>query len=162
MNSDELDNVDRGVLYLLQQNARDSTTTSIGDKVGVSSSTVGNRIQKLEENGVIRGYHPLVDYERTGLGYHLLVTATVSLDDQDEIEDDIMGVIGVVSVRTILSNRENLSIELVGPDRGDIEESMNELHALGIEIERTGIMKTKRRQPYDHFGKEHTSEGDPG
>ena len=47
MASDELDNVDKGILYLLQQNARTNTTTTLGERVGVSSNTVGNRITKL-------------------------------------------------------------------------------------------------------------------
>lgn len=45
--------MDTGILYLLQENARTNTTKRIGEPVGVSSSAVGNRIQKLEERGVI-------------------------------------------------------------------------------------------------------------
>ncbi|WP_312908269.1 Lrp/AsnC family transcriptional regulator [Natronosalvus caseinilyticus] len=51
--SEELDSVDKGILYLLQEDARNNTTNAIGEQVGVSSSTVANRITKLEENGEI-------------------------------------------------------------------------------------------------------------
>lgn len=37
-----VDNVDMGILHLLQQDARSNTTSMIGEEVGVSSSTVGN------------------------------------------------------------------------------------------------------------------------
>lgn len=162
MPSDELDNVDKGILYLLQQNARRNTTGEIGEKVGVSSSTVGNRLNKLEEQGVIKGYYPAVDYQKTGLSHHLLLGAIVPLEEQSAMVDKIMNVSGVVSVRELLTNSVNLSIELVGRDREDIEQSLNELNALGVDIERTEIMKRERSQPYDHFGKEFTSEGETG
>lgn len=160
MSPSELDNVDKGILYLLQQNARSNTTTEIADKVAVSSSTVGNRITKLEETGVIRGYYPLVDYQKSGLSHHLLLTATVPLEEQGAMADEIMNVVGVVSVRELLSNNANMSVELVGSDREDIERSLNELNDIGVEIERTEIMKRERLQPYNHFGKKFTTERD--
>lgn len=49
----ELDEVDRGILYLLQKDARHNTNKEIGDAVGVSPGTVRNRIENLEEAGVI-------------------------------------------------------------------------------------------------------------
>lgn len=73
-----------------------------------------------------------------------------------------MDVVGVVSVRELLSNRSNLSIELVGRDRADIERSITELHSLGVELGRVETMKRERTQPYDHFGKKFTDEGDTG
>ncbi len=56
-----LDDVDRGILHALQQNAREVTAAEMGDLVGTSASTVRNRIDYLED-GVIRGYHPELDY----------------------------------------------------------------------------------------------------
>lgn len=162
MTADELDNVDKGILYLLQENARTNTTTEIAEKVGVSSSTVGNRINKLEELGVITGYHPTIDYEQTGMGHHLLIVATVPLEDQEEIVDNLVDVPGVVSVRELLTNNGNLSIELVGKNKREIEKSFGELNSLGADIEGIDILKRVRAFPYNHFGEEHTHEDDTG
>jgi len=52
----QLDNVDRGILHELQVDARNRTAQEIADKVDVSASTVRNRIEALEANGVIEGY----------------------------------------------------------------------------------------------------------
>jgi len=160
MSSSDLDSVDKGILYLLQDNARSNTTADIGEKVGVSSSTVANRINDLEEAGVITGYFPSIDYEKTQLRQHVLAVATVPFADQGETADEILSVSGVVSVREILTSKQNLSIELVGHSRGDIEEALASLSDLGVEIERMEMMKRHRFQPYDHFGKQYTSEDD--
>ncbi|MEP1217343.1 MAG: Lrp/AsnC family transcriptional regulator [Marinobacter sp.] len=46
---------DQALLLLLRQNAR-SSISELARVLGVSRSTVQNRIAKLETNGVIRGY----------------------------------------------------------------------------------------------------------
>ncbi|WP_135822396.1 Lrp/AsnC family transcriptional regulator [Halostella litorea] len=159
---DKLDNVDKGILYLLQQNARDNTTAGIAEKVGVSSSTVGNRIQKLEENGVITGYHPTVNYEKAGLDHHLLAIGTVPYGRRGTLGKQILAVSGVVSIRELLTNKQNVAIELVGYSRKYIESALDELKELGVTIERIEMMKRERTQPFDDLGKEYTTEGDTG
>lgn len=162
MSPDDLDSVDKGILYLLQQDARKHTTEEIGEKVGVSSSTVANRISKLEDRGVITGYHPIIEYEETGMGHHLLVIATVPLTDQEKMVDELVSVPGVVSVRELMTNNRNLSIELVGKNKREIEKSVGELDSLGVDIERMELLKGVRQFPYNHFGKEFTSEAESG
>lgn len=162
MVSDELDDVDKGILYLLQRNARRNTTTEIGEQTGVSSSTVGNRINRLEERGVIKGYYPELDYEKTGLGHHHLVGATVPLEEQDAIVDEVMEVTGVVTVHELLTNEENLLIELVARDQEEVKQALIDLNSIGVEVGRTEIMKETQTQPYNHFGMEFTSEADTG
>ncbi|GAB3706550.1 Lrp/AsnC family transcriptional regulator [Halorubrum pallidum] len=162
MVSKELDNVDKAILYLLQQDARRNTTEDMAEKVGVSSSTVANRINSLEERGVILSYHPIIKYSETGLGHHLLVTATVPLQDREKMLDDIMEMSGVISIRELLTNNENLSMEVVGRTSEDIEDTLEALDALGVDIERMEMMKQERTNPYNHFGEEFTNEADTG
>lgn len=162
MVSEELDNVDKGILYLLQKDARRNTTEEMAEIVDVSSSTVANRINRLEERGVILGYHPIVKYSETGLGHHLLVTATVPLRDREEMVDDIMEVSGIVSVRELLTNNENLSLEVVGRTSEDVEETLEALDSLGVDIERMEMMKQERANPYNHFGTAFANEEDTG
>jgi DNA-binding Lrp family transcriptional regulator len=49
----ELDDVDRGILYELQREARNTTAQEIADLVGVSPGAVRNRIERLEAGGVV-------------------------------------------------------------------------------------------------------------
>lgn len=53
----EIDNIDERILYRLVEDARSTTAPDIADEVGVTDTTIRNRIGRLEENGVITGYH---------------------------------------------------------------------------------------------------------
>lgn len=55
-----IDEKDKAILRLLQQNAR-ITVKEISEKVHLSTTPVHERIKRLEENGVIRQYVALVD-----------------------------------------------------------------------------------------------------
>jgi Lrp/AsnC family leucine-responsive transcriptional regulator len=61
----ELDASDRGILEGLQDNCKQSLA-ALGEKVGLSAPSVQDRIHKLEEAGVIRGYAAQLDARRVG------------------------------------------------------------------------------------------------
>lgn len=61
-----LDEVDRKLLHELQSNARISYT-ELGQRVGLSSPAVTERVHKLEDAGVISGYHAAIDLDKVGL-----------------------------------------------------------------------------------------------
>jgi Lrp/AsnC family leucine-responsive transcriptional regulator len=61
----ELDSADRGILEGLQDNCKQSLA-ALGEKVGLSPPSVVDRIHKLEEAGVIRGYAAQLDARRVG------------------------------------------------------------------------------------------------
>jgi len=63
-NSIPLDETERAILYYLQNDARNITNAEIADKIDVSATTVGQRINDLEDRGIIQNYHTMVDYER--------------------------------------------------------------------------------------------------
>ena len=63
--SPEFDATDRAILELLQDNCK-QPLAAIGDKVGLKAPSVVERIRKLEEAGVIRGYVAQLDARRLG------------------------------------------------------------------------------------------------
>jgi len=58
MDTYELDEVDHGILYYLQQDARNSTSTEMAEELDITASTVRNRLARLEDEGVIEKYVP--------------------------------------------------------------------------------------------------------
>ena len=73
-----IDEIDRQILNILQQNARTSNA-EIARQVGMAPSAVLERIRKLEIRGVIRGYEARIDPE--ALGLNLLAFVFVRADD---------------------------------------------------------------------------------
>lgn len=60
-----LDATDRKLLRLLQEDARRSYR-SLGESVGLGAPSVHARVQRLEKEGYIRGYHADIDPEKAG------------------------------------------------------------------------------------------------
>jgi Lrp/AsnC family leucine-responsive transcriptional regulator len=61
------DEIDVAIVKILQSNSRTSNA-EIARQVGLAASAVFERIRKLEERGVLRGYHAEVDPKALGLG----------------------------------------------------------------------------------------------
>ena len=61
-----LDSVNWKLLLLLQAQARRSFS-ELGREVGLSSPAVAERVRRLEEAGVITGYHAAIDPAKVGL-----------------------------------------------------------------------------------------------
>ena len=60
-----LDQIGVKILHELQMNARMSFS-EIGRRVGLSSPAVAERVKKMEDAGIICGYHIKVDHEKIG------------------------------------------------------------------------------------------------
>jgi len=72
-----MDVIDREILALLQADGR-ITLTDLADQVRLSVSRCQRRVRELERTGVIRGYQAKVDPAALGLGFEVLVFATLS------------------------------------------------------------------------------------
>ena len=73
-----MDAIDRKILALLQDDASLSVA-EISNRVGLSSTPCGKRIQRLETDGVIQKRVALVDQDKLGLG----ITVFVSIETGD-------------------------------------------------------------------------------
>lgn len=62
----EFDSLDIAILDLLQENCK-QPLSAIGEKVGLSAPAVVERIHKLEDAGVIRGYTAILDARLVGM-----------------------------------------------------------------------------------------------
>lgn len=60
------------ILHQLDCDAR-QTFTDIGKETGLSQQTVSYAIKTMQEDGVIRGFHPLFDYTKFGLNGYLVL-----------------------------------------------------------------------------------------
>ncbi|QAT43971.1 Lrp/AsnC family transcriptional regulator [Aminipila luticellarii] len=70
-----MDNTDINIINILQKNGR-STIKEIGEKVGLTSPAVSERIRRLEGAGIITGYAAELDLSKMGKG----ISAYVHVD----------------------------------------------------------------------------------
>ncbi|SFB72630.1 DNA-binding transcriptional regulator, Lrp family [Halobiforma haloterrestris] len=148
-----LDDVDRGILHLLQENARGATAADMAEMVGTSASTVRNRIEYLEE-GVIRGYHPEIDYERAGFDLHLFVVCRAPVAKRTELARKALDLPGVINVRELTTGTHNVHVESVAVDSETADETLTGIEDLGLEIVSSQVIKEYHVQPFNHFGKD--------
>ncbi len=73
-----IDDIDRQILEILQDNARLSNA-EIARRVGMAPSAIFERIKRLEEGGVIAGYRPQI--RPKALGLDLLAFVFVRADE---------------------------------------------------------------------------------
>lgn len=147
-----MDDVDRGILHMLQENARSATIETMGERVGVSASTVRNRINDMEDTGVIEGYHPQINYANAGFDLHSLYICYVPTDEREQTARDVLEVSGVVEVHELLDSQQNVVVEAVARDADHLAETHDALVDLGMTIKNTLHIRNNYVQPFDHFG----------
>lgn len=78
-----VEETDRKILALLAQDGRMSFT-ELGRGTGLSTSAVHQRVKRLEQRGLIRGYGATIDYDQLGLP----LTAFISIRPIDPSQPD--------------------------------------------------------------------------
>ena len=72
-----IDETDRKIIELLQKDGRLSNA-ALAEKVGLPTSTVYERVRKLERKGIIKGYVAVIDAEKLGKPITAFIRLSVS------------------------------------------------------------------------------------
>ncbi|ELY60557.1 AsnC family transcriptional regulator [Natronococcus amylolyticus DSM 10524] len=147
----EIDAIDEGVLFALQRDARNVTINEIATEVDVSPSTVRNRIDKMENAGVIRGYEPKIDYERAGFPLRLLFVCTSDPSARSSVAKNVLDIVGVVDITEMITSEHNLYIETIATSTSDLIRLTKELNEHGLTVHSSEIITRKYSQPWGHF-----------
>jgi len=86
--NDSLDELDNRILALLSEDARRSCR-QLAEKLDVASGTVYNRVRKMTEAGVIKGYIPLLDHTKLGYGLMALILIQVEGQRLTDVEKEL-------------------------------------------------------------------------
>ena len=79
----KVDKIDREIITELQKNARIPLKV-LAEKVFLSSPAVAARIERLEKEGILTGFHAEVDPLK--LGYHILAFVEVEVEPVQKVE----------------------------------------------------------------------------
>ena len=69
----KIDKTDKKILDILQQDGRVSAS-NIASELGISIPTVTDRIKKLQDSGIIKGIHAVLDPKSLGLDVAAIIT----------------------------------------------------------------------------------------
>ncbi|WP_123622774.1 Lrp/AsnC family transcriptional regulator [Halorubrum sp. CSM-61] len=148
----QIDTIDEQILYYLTEEARHTSAPDIAEKVDVSAPTVRNRIRRLEEEGVIRGYHADVNYQKVGGRLTNHYVCSTGNRDRKEMAQRVLDIPGVINVREIMSGKGDLRITVVGTDTDDLTRIAQGIISLGIEIDDEDLVHREYFRPYAPFG----------
>lgn len=126
----DIDDTDKQLLRLLQTQARMSIT-DLAERVNLSATPCARRIKRLEEAGIITGYHTQTDAQK--LGYPLAVFIAISMDRHtadrfEHFEEKIQSFDEVVSCSIVTGRTEDYLIKVRVRDMAHYEEFL--LHRL--------------------------------
>ena len=126
-----LDDINRHLVDLLQQDGRMSYR-ELGARVGLTAPAVTERIHKLEEQGVIRGYRAVVDYE--ALGFPLLCIIRLNSPRGGEGVDALIAELPEVIEANRVTGSESHVIRARVRDTRHLEELLHRLWAHGDSV----------------------------
>ena len=95
----DLDETDLDILERLAKNARQSYS-DIGQQVGLSGPAVSNRVQRLQDSGIIQQFTLNVDRSQLRAGIPILVTMTLHPSDLPAVRNAVMDAEAVEHVFT--------------------------------------------------------------
>jgi DNA-binding Lrp family transcriptional regulator len=151
MKNGELDSVDKQILYYLQENARGISSSDIGEQLNLSPSTIRTRLNKLEESGIVRGYHVDIDYELAGYPLYTKIICTAPVPDRDDLATRAGEIKGVTAVREIMTGKRNVYVNAIGKSHDDLNRIAGELDGLGLDIVDEQIIRDEYVCPYHGF-----------
>jgi len=144
----KLDEVAWKILECLQQNARVSLA-ELGRKVGLSTPAVAERVRRLEDAGVITGYHAMVNTAKIGVPIRVLVHLTIPGGDL-QISRSVTAIKGLAEVSRChrITGAESFVIEADLVSIRHLEVLLDRLSALGATSTSTVLSSPVERREY--------------
>jgi len=124
-----LDIIDWKILSALQENGR-TTYSQIARQVNLTAPAVAQRVRKLEEAGIITGYHAAVNLERLGYPIVCFVHLTVPSAVEKRLIDFVQGRSEVLECY-LTTGQNTFVLKIVGSSVSDLNSFLNELLAFG-------------------------------
>jgi Lrp/AsnC family transcriptional regulator, leucine-responsive regulatory protein len=144
----ELDAIAWKILENLQQNAR-QPFAELGRRVGLSTPAVAERVRRLEEAGVITGYHAAVDVAKLGVPIRVLVRLTIPGGDL-QVSRAVTGIkeLAEISKCHRITGAESFIIEADVVSIRHLEALIDRLSALGATSTSTVLSSPVQRREY--------------
>lgn len=120
-----IDKLDRRILYAIEENAR-LTYSEIGEKVGLSRVAVKNRMDILEEKGIIQGYYTKINPTADPQGVKFFIDIEADPAKYDSVIDKLAF---FKSIRQLYTSTGESRIHAIGfaPDNGTLHKYVTQI-----------------------------------
>ena len=113
----KLDTTDRRILELLQANSN-ITNAQLSVEIGLSPAPTLERVKKLENAGIIKSYHAVVDPASIGMGVMTFVTVSLKGHNKENIEKFSKAIAGIEEVVEChhVTGQADFILKIIAPD----------------------------------------------
>ncbi|MFC5277976.1 Lrp/AsnC family transcriptional regulator [Halorubrum rubrum] len=118
----ELDDTDRAILRILQEDAR-TPFSEIARRIDMSSATVHDRVGRMEDAGVIEGYHASVNPKAVGYGVSALVGLRVEQGREEDALERLREIEGVREIH-LTTGEWDVILRVVAEDTDRLRDLM--------------------------------------
>ena len=134
-----MEEIDRQILGLLARDGRMSFT-DLGKATGLSTSAVHQRVRRLEQRGVSRGYAAVIDAEAVGLSLTAFISVT-PLDQAapDDVPDRLAELPEIEACHSV-AGEENYILKVRVSTPGALEQLLARIRAAASVSTRTTIV----------------------
>ena len=124
-----LDDIDIKILNILKKNAR-TPLKELSAEVFLTTPAVSARIEKLEREGYIKGYHAALDMEKLGYGIKAFIMITVQPEDSRKFCDFIKEQKSVLECSHI-TGPYSMIMKVIFPTTTLLDEFLGKLQVFG-------------------------------
>jgi DNA-binding Lrp family transcriptional regulator len=125
-----MDETDYMILKLLRENAR-IPLSHISEQIGLSSPSIRDRITKMESEGIILGYRPVLDYSKLGLSITSFVSVRLRYPSccTEEFIEEVKGISEVVEGH-YTDGDEDMMLKVLVKDPSHMQEVLLKINSL--------------------------------
>ncbi|RLM89781.1 Lrp/AsnC family transcriptional regulator [Halobellus sp. Atlit-38R] len=118
----QLDETDRAILRILQSDAR-TPFSEVARQIEMSSATVHDRVSRMEDAGVIEGYHAKIDPRAIGLGTSALVGLRIEQGNENDALERLREIEGVQEIH-LTTGEWDVVLRVYAEDTDSLRELM--------------------------------------
>ncbi|MFA5077442.1 MAG: Lrp/AsnC family transcriptional regulator [Candidatus Micrarchaeia archaeon] len=108
MRKSSLDSTDKRILRELRMNCRRSAR-ELASELKLSPSSLIERMKRMEQAGIIRGYSADLDFLRIGYEFQALVQISISQGKLLEVQEKVSRIPGVYAVYDVTGSQDSIA-----------------------------------------------------
>jgi|APHM01.1.fsa_nt_gi Transcriptional regulators len=137
-----IDETDLDIIEELKKDGR-ASFSDIAEKLGLATSTVTGRFQKLEEKEIITGFNPEIDYEKLGFELTAMIDIKAEADKIVETVETLESKTRVISFFEVTGETDMILVSRF-LDREDMNQFLKDLQQTeGIKSTETNVILTE-------------------